>query len=151
MAPSDLSVNSLNSSIKSGCKSTNSPSTNQAMLSGNWRPTSHFKQNKKLEQVRLSYCSDLGPRLVCQHDTQGPVCCVSLNSGSYLERKGRDAESVDMGENPPSFLLAELSLEKSSPSTDSCLGFPVFQFVLTAQPSAWLFLFMVFTQHKAVS
>lgn len=74
----DLSVNFLNSNIKSGCKSPNSPSSNQAMLSGNWRPTSHFKQNKNLEQARLSYCNDLGPGLVCQHDTQGPVCCVRV-------------------------------------------------------------------------
>lgn len=78
MAHSDFSVNSLNSSIKSGCKSTKSPSTNQAMLSGNWRLTSRFKQNKKVEQARLSYCNDLGPRLVCQQDTQGPVCCVRV-------------------------------------------------------------------------
>lgn len=84
MAHLDLSVNSLNSSIKSGYKSTNSPSTNQAMLSGNWRQTSHFKQNKNLEQARLSYCNDLGPRLVCQHDTQGPVCCVRVWTVNHI-------------------------------------------------------------------
>lgn len=127
MAHLDLSVNSLNSSIKSGYKSTNSPSTNQAMLSGNWRQTSHFKQNKNLEQARLSYCNDLGPRLVCQHDTQGPVCCVRVWTVNHIW-KGKVRSGCwkcGHGGNLPSFLLAELALEKSCPYTDSCLSFPV--------------------------
>lgn len=39
------------------------------------------------------------------------LLCQSLNSGLYLEKKGRDAESVDTGKSA-SFLLAELAFGK---------------------------------------
>lgn len=52
------------------------------------------------------------------------LLCQSLNSGLYLEKKGRDAESVDAGKSA-SFLLAELAFgKKSSPYTNTCLSFP---------------------------
>ena len=54
------------------------------MLPGSWRLTSLFKQNKKLEQARLSYHDDLGPGLACQRDTQGPVCCVRVWIVDYI-------------------------------------------------------------------
>lgn len=62
--------------------------------------------------------------------TGGSLLCQSLNSRLYLERLG--CWKCRPQGNPSSFLLVELTVEKSSPYTNICLRFS--QFVPTAQP-----------------
>lgn len=132
MVHSDLPVNSLNSGIKSGCKTTSSPSTNQTswLAGGGKHPISDRTENwKKFEAKLLQW---LGARACMSAWYAGAsLLCQIPNSRLYLEKKGRDAESVDAGEIQPDSCL-QSSLWKKACRTQTLAW--VFQLVHTAQP-----------------